>query len=84
MTDREFWEKCGYYQHKERYFHRDLPDINSLDDLVKYGLPVVIKKVGALRAYFMLCDVMRLLVYEREKPATALFEALCKALEVEG
>jgi len=67
-----------------------LPNVNSLDDLMKYGWPVAEKKITkdtGLQPH----QAKRALVIrwmERwvgdKPPAQALYEALCQALEVEG
>jgi hypothetical protein len=103
MTDKErrFWEACGFV-----YFHSNsgwvwvypdgqtqnihLPNINSLDDLIKYGwdktVEKIVKDTGLQPHQAKQALVIRWM--ERwvgdKPPAAALFEALCLALEVEG
>jgi len=69
------------------------PDINSLDDLMKYAVPKVTKKntvrltIGSKGTYCYIipygedCSTAKA---QADTPAQALYETLCKALEVEG
>jgi len=82
----------GFYEHEEyiiypngekyRITKGDYPDVNSLDNLMKYGLPAVIEKIGIGRTVTLPHGWIELTIPFNKDPVKALFEALCQ--EVEG
>jgi hypothetical protein len=88
---------CHYEYGNTNEAHSELPDINSLDDLFRYAVPVINKKGFDIYlfsddeyyfAYLVTNDLDHKCCFDSiigtENPTQALYEALCKALEVEG
>jgi hypothetical protein len=84
-------KRVAYWLYPDGTQRQALPDINSLDDLITYGCKdiyyIEIKMAGYLEYKSVMVQKTRdsePQYAQAKKVAAALFEALCKALEVEG
>lgn len=84
-----FWEKCGFHQHKERYLHRDLPEITDLNALFEWAVPKLLSQgldidLANTSRGWAACIIGGdgEICIEHTSPALALAGAIEKALEV--
>jgi hypothetical protein len=87
-SPQNYWDTKAHWVFPNGKKRLHCPDINSLDDLMKYGWDKAIdaichkKNWGEFTARLWLMNTWKNRWAGDKTPAQALYEALCKALEV--